>query len=155
MALSMSAWLTVPEGVFDPPGVHPVRMSAVVNRPAPRATAVLDARVLMCLSFVMSEQSAMTAPYSSTRTREAHGSSEKVWWAAKRSAATALATACGAVTVAASELQLLMNQSRAPAVLRPEATVTVALLAHPAAIGSATSHRAMSAARAGFGTVPT
>ena len=68
---------------------------------------------------------------------------------------TALATVCGALTVAASELQLLMNQSRTPAAARPEATVTVALLDHPAAIGSATSQRAMSAARAGFGTVPT
>src|SRR3954447_21021939 len=101
-------------------------MMAVVNRPAPRATAAdLDARVLMCLSFVMSEQSAMTAPYSSTRTREAHGSSEKVWWAAKVSSVTALETACGAVTVAAWELQLLMNQSLAPVAERPETTVTV------------------------------
>ena len=97
----------------------------------------------------------MTAPYSSTRTREAQGSSEKVWWAAINSPETASVTACGAVTVAASELQLLMNQSRLPAAARPEATVTVALLIQPAAIGSATSHCAISAASTGLGTVPT
>jgi hypothetical protein len=65
-------------------------------------------------------------------------------------------TSCGTVIVDESELQLLMNQNR-PCAVVPDATVTFddASAVHFDAIGLGTSHRTMSEANAGFGTVPT
>ena len=56
---------------------------------------------------------------------------------------------------ARAEAGRLAQEAKQSSALATEATVTVAPLDHPAATGSATSQRAMSAARAGFGTVPT